>query len=315
MNVPTRTAAPHWADLGETTSAGGVLFLCWVHRWFGRWPFRLCASPVVLGHWLANRVARQSSLQYLQRLHAHTGVLGRVPGRWTSLRHFALFADTLLDKLLSLGGRYPPERIRLQRDLLLEKIALREGGLILTAHIGCLELCQVLAEQVPGFRITVLVHTAHAQRFNRLMQRLDPLASVELMQVTDIGPATAIELQRRVSEGGFVAIVGDRVPLNGGRTVPVSFLGHTAKFPIGAYALASALACPVYTMACLHEGNGYRVRFELFCECIVLPRGSRDAALTGQAEHFARWLEVQVTQAPFDWFNFFPFWDQAPHGK
>ncbi|MGH8089115.1 MAG: acyltransferase, partial [Stenotrophomonas sp.] len=130
-----------------------------------------------------------------------------------------------------------------------------------------------------------------------------------------MGPATAVELQRRVEAGGFVAIVGDRVPLRGGRTVPAPFLGHTAQFPIGAYVLASALACPVYTMACLHEGDGYRVRFEHFSDRIVLPRGSRDAALTAQAEHFARWLELQVTQAPLDWFNFFPFWDQASHGK
>lgn len=255
MSAPVPANAPHWADLGESTSAAGVLFLCWVHRWFGRWPFRLCVYPVVLCHWLSNGVARRASLQYLQRLQAHTGVFGGPPGRWTSLKHFALFADTLLDKLLGLGGRYPPERIHLQRDLMLEKIARREGGLILTAHIGCLELCQVLAEQVPGFHITVLVHTAHAQRFNRLMQRLDPLASVELMQVTDMGPATAVELQRRVQAGGFVAIVGDRV-LRGGRTVPAPFLGHTARFPIGAYVLASALGCPVYTMACLHQGNG-----------------------------------------------------------
>jgi len=286
-----------------------------VHRWFGRWPFRLCVYPVVLCHWLSNRVARESSLQYLERLQAHTGVFASAPGRWQSLKHFALFADTMLDKLLGLGGRYPPEHIYLQRDLVLDKIARREGGLIRTAHIGCLELCQVLAERVPGFHITVLVHTAHAQRFNRLMQRLDPLASVELLQVTDMGPATAVELQRRVEAGGFVAIVGDRVPLRGGRTVPAPFLGHTAQFPIGAYVLAAALACPVYTMACLHHGRGYQVRFEHFTDRIVLPRGSRDAALTAQAEHFARWLEVQVTQAPLDWFNFFPFWDQASHGK
>ncbi|MDX3934612.1 acyltransferase [Stenotrophomonas sp.] len=315
MTTSAPGSAPHWADIGESTSAAGVLFLCWVHRWFGRWPFRLCVYPVVLCHWLTNRIARESSLQYLQRLQAHTGVFASAPGRWQSLKHFALFADTMLDKLLGLGGRYPPEHIYLQRDLVLDKIARREGGLILTAHIGCLELCQVLAERVPGFHITVLVHTAHAQRFNRLMQRLDPLASVELLQVTDMGPATAVELQRRVEAGGFVAIVGDRVPLRGGRTVPASFLGHTAQFPIGAYVLAAALACPVYTMACLHHGRGYQVRFEQFTDRIVLPRGSRDAALTAQAEHFARWLEVQVTQAPLDWFNFFPFWDQASHGK
>ncbi len=70
--------------------------------------------------------------------------------------------------------------------------------------------------------------------------------------------------------------------------------------------LAAALGCPVYTMACLHQGDGYRVAFEQFAERIVLPRGSRDAALAEQAQRFARWLELQVIQSPLDWFNFFP---------
>ncbi|MNV73668.1 lipid A biosynthesis lauroyl acyltransferase [compost metagenome] len=173
----------------------------------------------------------------------------------------------------------------------------------------------MLAEQVPGFRITVLVHTAHAQRFNSLLQRLDPLASVDLVQVTDMNPALAMALGEKVAAGGFVAIVGDRVPVQGGRTVMADFLGHRAPFPIGAYALAAALACPVYTMACLHQGDGYCVTFEHFSDRIVLPRGSRDAALAEQAQHFACWLERQLIQSPLDWFNFFPFWDQASHGK
>jgi predicted LPLAT superfamily acyltransferase len=97
----------------------------------------------------------------------------------------------------------------------------------------------------------------------------------------------------------------------GAASPPIS--SATAPFPIGAYVLAAALGCPVYTMACLHQGEGYRVAFEQFAERIVLPRGSRDAALAEQAQRFARWLELQVIQSPLDWFNFFPFWDQAPH--
>lgn len=307
--------APHWADIGESTSVAGVLFLCWVHRWFGRWPFRMCIWPVVLFHWLTHPVARRASMQYLQRLQAHTGVLGRPPRRRDSLRHFFAFGDTMLDKILGIGGRYPPDQIHLHRDLVMRKIAEREGGLILTAHIGCLELCQVLAEQVPGFQITVLVHTAHAQRFNRILQRMDPLAAVELVQVTEMGPATAMMLADKVAAGGFVAIVGDRVPVRGGRTVMADFLGHRAPFPIGAHVLAAALGCPVYTMACLHRGDGYHVTFEQFAQRVVLPRGSRDAALAEQAQRFATWLEQQVIRSPLDWFNFFPFWDQAPHDE
>jgi predicted LPLAT superfamily acyltransferase len=312
------TRGQHWADIGESTSAAGILFLCGIHRWLGRWPFRVCVYPVVLFHWLTNATARRASLQYLRRLHAHAdmlheGVFATTPGWRHSLRHFACFAETLLDKILALGHRYPAQQVRMHREHMLAAIGQGQGGVIITAHIGCLELCQALADRVPGFRLTALVHTAHAQRFNRLIRRLDPQGQVELLQVTDLGPATAVMLAERVARGEFIAIVGDRVPLRGGRSVPVPFLGHLAPFPIGAYVLASALACPVFTMACTHAGQGYDIRFERFADRIVLPRGSRDAALAEQAARFAQWLEAQVRGAPYDWFNFFPFWDQVPH--
>ena len=122
----------------------------------------------------------------------------------------------------------------------------------------------------------------------------------------------AMALGRRVAAGGFVAIVGDRVPVNSERVAHADFLGHRAPFPVGGYVMASALGCPVYTLSCLHHGDGYRVRFDLFAERISLPRGARDAALQDCAHRYAQWLEQQVTQSPLDWFNFFPFWDQAP---
>lgn len=305
--------APHWAAIGETTFVAGIRFLCAVERGCGRWPFRLCLSPVVLCHWLFNRTARRASRDYLHRLQAACAPFPRAPGAWLSLRHFARFAETLLDKILASRGQYPVARVRVEREVMLRQIARGEGGVILTAHIGCLELCQALADTVPDFRLTALVHTAHAEEFNRLLKKLHPGSRVELMQVTMLDAAVAARLGQRVAAGEFVAIAGDRVPVGGGRSVSAGFLGHPAPFPVGPYVLAAALGCPLFTMACTHEGDGYRLRFERFCERVLLPRGARDAALVAQAEQFSRWLEAQLRAAPLDWFNFFPFWDQVPH--
>lgn len=305
--------APHWATIGETTFVAGIRLLCAVERWFGRWPFRLCLAPVVLCHWLFNRTARQASADYLQRIQATFAPFPRAPGPLLSLRHFSRFAETLLDKILASRGRYPPARVRVEREVMLQQIARGEGGVILTAHIGCLELCQVLADTVPDFRLTALVHTAHAEDFNRLLKRINPDSRVELLQVTMLDAAVAVRLGQRVAAGEFVAIAGDRVPVGGGRSVVADFLGRPAPFPVGPYVLAAALGCPLFTMACTHEGDGYRMRFERFCDRVLLPRGARDAALAEQAGRFSRWLEAQLRAAPLDWFNFFPFWDQVPH--
>lgn len=300
----------HWADIGESTSALGIRFLCGVHRWLGRWPFRLCLYPVVACHWLANATARRASREYLARLQEHFGAAMPAPNALNSLRHFACFAETLLDKILALGGRYPVGRVATERDAMLAQIAAGQGGVIVTAHIGCLELCQALAEDVPGFRVTALVHTVHAERFNRLARRMQPQSRVELMQVTELGPETAMRLAEKVARGEFVAVAGDRVPINSTRNARAPFLGREAPFPIGPYVIAAILGCPLFAMSCLHRGDSYVVRFERFEDRLVLPRAGRDAALALQVKRFAQWLEAQVRQAPFDWFNFFPFWDQ-----
>lgn len=305
--------ARHWAGIGESTFVTGIRFLCVVEHWLGRWPFRLCLYPVVLCHWLLNRTAREASREYLQRVHDTHGVFPRVPGTALGLRHFACFAETLLDKLLASRGRYPVARVRARSEVMLEQIARGEGGVIITGHIGCLELCQALADTVPGFRLTALVHTAHAENFNRLLKRINPGTRVELLQVTALDAAMAMRLGERVAAGEFVAITGDRVPVRGGRSVFAPFLGKAAPFPVGPYVLAAALGCPLFAMACTHEGAGYRLCFERFSDRVVLPRGARDAALGAQATRFAQWLEAQVRLSPLDWFNFFPFWDQVPH--
>lgn len=307
------TAARHWSQIGEATSVSGIWFLYGVHRLLGRWPFLVCLAPVVLYYWLAHPLARRSSLQYLQRVQAATGALGHVPSLRHTFRHVFAFAHTMLDKLLATAGRYPMDKVRfLGREAMHAQLADGRGAVILTAHIGCLELCQVLARHHRDFRVCALVHTAHAERYNRIIRRLDPESRITLVQVTEISPATTLMLAQRIAAGEFVAIAGDRVPVGGGRVTHADFLGHETPFPVGPYVLSSVLECPVYTMACTHADDGYVVRFERFAERIVLPRRTRDAVFAAHAARFAAWLQTRVAESPYDWFNFFPFWDQAP---
>ena len=305
----------HWADLGETTFVGGTWMLYGVYRLFGRWPFRLCLYPVVFAYWLASPVARRASLDYLRRLHAaEPGVFARRPGARESLRHFACFAETLLDKMLAIGGRYPRERVRFEgHEAMLRASRAGQGGVLATAHMGCLELMQMAAGWREGLRVTILVHTAHARRFNRILERLNPAATVRLMQVTAFSPGTAMLLADRVAAGEFIAIAGDRVPVSGDRRARADFLGAPADLPAGPYLIAAVLRCPVWLLSCLHAPYGYRARIELLAERVALERGDRQAGLDACAGRFARWMTASLRESPFDWFNFYPFWNTARH--
>jgi predicted LPLAT superfamily acyltransferase len=310
---PSGTGLRHWSAIGEETFVGGMWLMYVLFRVGGRLPFRVVLYPVVLWYWFANRGAREASLQYLQRLEQATGALGHAPGRRDTIRHFLSFAETILDKMLAVGGRYRLDRIHfVGREAIDAMVRAKQGALLVTAHMGCLEMCQASADATPGMKLTVLVHTVHAERFNRMLERLSPGRGISLMQVTEISPATAVLLAERVARGEFVAIAGDRVPIVAGRAsaVQVPFLGHVAPFPTGAYMLASLLKCPLYSLGCIRQGDTHEVVFERLAERVVLPRADRLGACAAYAGDFAQRIERLLARAPYEWFNFFSFWDQ-----
>lgn len=300
----------HWAGIAESTCVWGIWTLYAVHRLFGRTLFRAVLYPVVFYYWLTRPSARRASLDYLRRVHAANGNRGPMPGWWDTLDHMLGFGETLLDKMLAIGGRYRFGNVtREGHEVLLRQIASGKGGIIVTAHMGCLELCRALASRHQGLHLNVLVHTMHAQRFNNILARLDPNANVRLIQVTEIGPATALLLEQKVAAGEFVAIAGDRVPVAGARTITVPFLGAPARLPIGPYALAALLGCPLYAMGCVRQRDGYLLRFTELARDVRLPRKDRDAALAVYGARYAQWIADLLKTSPRDWFNFYPFWE------
>jgi predicted LPLAT superfamily acyltransferase len=292
--------------VGEASFAFGTWILYAINKYLGRWPFRVVLAPVMLFYILRSSVQRRASREYFQRL-------GYAPSTLRSYKHLFGFAETLLDKVLAVAGQYPFQKLRYTgREVMVESMAQKRGGLLITAHMGCLEVCRLAAEnKVGGPRLNVLVHTRNAERFNDVLKRLDPHTQVKLIQVTDVSPATAALLAEKVDAGEFVVIAGDRVPVSdaSGRTVAVPFLGSEAHFPIGPWVLANALKCQVILFSVLREDDTYRARFERLAERVDLPRGKRETAAAEYAALFARRLEELCRAAPFDWFNFYPFWE------
>jgi predicted LPLAT superfamily acyltransferase len=135
---------------------------------------------------------------------------------------------------------------------------------------------------------------------------------VNLLEVNDLGPETGMMLSEKIDRGEILVIVGDRVPAaEHGRTCRAEFLGAPARFPQGPYILAASLQCTVYTFFCVKAGSRYRVHFEPFVERIVLPRRQRGAALEEYARAYARRVEAMCMLYPYQWFNFYDFWQGA----
>jgi predicted LPLAT superfamily acyltransferase len=271
---------------------------------------RAALYPVVLWYMMTRPAARAASKDYLRRLAHSGGQRFFKPDVFSVFRHFACFAESILDKLLLWSGLYRTDQVKLVgKQLIMSQIAAQSGGLLICCHLGNLELSRFLSKQLPGLKLTVLIHTKHAQQFNRLLAHLNPESQVDLMQVTELSPATATVLAKRLAQGEFVAIAGDRIPVSSNPRVALAeFLGTMAPFPVGPYILASLFHCPVFLMFSRSNGPTAEIHFELFHQSIGLPRKGRDQALARLAAEYARRLEYFCRRAPLQWFNFYDFW-------
>jgi len=306
------TSSSHWAQINEISFVAGMRAMFFLYRCCGRWPFRLALYPVLLWFIASNRRARTASAQYLQLAQQcsqppNPQVPTGLPG---VLRHFASFAESILDKMLLWGGQFKLDQVTIHgHPPLLENIAQGRGGLLICTHLGNLELCRVMSGRCPGLKMTVLVHTKHAQAFNRMLAHLNPGSELNLLQVTEMSPATAIMLADKVAQGEFVVIAGDRIPVSPHpRVAWADFLGQPAPFPVGPYILASLLQCPAFLLFSRRTANGADLHFEPFRDSIVLPRKERARLLDQLVADYAARLEHHCLQVPLQWFNFYDFW-------
>jgi predicted LPLAT superfamily acyltransferase len=312
----------HWARIEEAGFSGGIRFLFWVYRNGGAALFRALLRGVMFWFFLAHGSARRASLEYLARLHEASGGATPPSTLRNSFRHFMSFGETIAVKLAASDpGRawdapYTAEGV----DRLERLIGEKRGALIITAHFGNPELCRRLSRERHGdLRLLLLVHTRHAERFNRLLKSMDPAMGIETIEVGGIGLSTAMRLSEHISGGGFVVIAGDRVPLApGGAALAAPFLGGSAHFPVGPYVLAAALACPVFMMFSARRDRGFAVAVRPLAERIILPRKSRkmrEAAIRPYLEAYAAALAEECREYPLQWFNFFPFWQTEDRGQ
>ena len=273
---------------------------------------RRLLSPVLYGIVLYFFVfggrARRSIGQYQQRLADWSGQSALRPTRRRVFGQFMAFADALLDKLDVWNGRLKIEDIDIIDPALLRNhLRAERGQMLVGAHLGNLEVCRALAELGEKVTMNVLVHTKHAEQFNRLLGEAGA-SHLRLIQVSELNPAVMLQLNQRLENGEWLAIAGDRVPLQGGRQVRVDFLGQPAAFPQGPWLLAGLLKCPVNLLFCLKREGRYRVILEPFAEAVVWRRSDRDQVIAHWAGRYAERLGHYCLQAPQQWFNFYPFW-------
>jgi predicted LPLAT superfamily acyltransferase len=246
---------------------------------------------------------RAASREYLGR------VLGRKASAWDVARHFHTFACAILDRLFLVTGRTRRFRITVSgMEHVQAVLASGQGCVLLGAHLGSFEVLRSLAATAP-VPVRPVMFRRNAGALTWALDRLDPGLRESVIEIGDV--ASMLRVREAVERGEIVGLLADRAP-DGQRPVEAPFLGGPARFPAGPFILAATLGVPVLLFHAVRIGpRRYQVGFEPFADRVVLGRASRAADLQGWAARYAAALERACRAHPYNWFNFFPFWERA----
>lgn len=301
MSGPDGAGSPGWMHEQERSHTLVLKLMVWISLTFGRRLGRVVLHGIALYFVLFAPRARRASRAYLSR------ALGR-EARWRDgYRHVLSFASTIHDRVYLLNDRFDAFDITVHGAELLDEAQGRQPGVLLVgAHLGSFEVLRAVGRDRAGLRVAMLMYEQNARKLNATLAAINPKALQDIIPLGQL--ESMLTVRDRLDAGCVVGMLADR-SLGGDDVQRVDFLGVPAAFPVGPWRMAAMLRRPVIFMCGIyHGGNRYSLHFERLADFSAVPRGEREAAIELAVQRYADLLSTHCRQTPYNWFNFFDFW-------
>jgi predicted LPLAT superfamily acyltransferase len=295
----------HWQEQREGGDLFSIGLVVRAALRCGRGFMRVCLYPIMLYYFCRRGAERRASRDYLRH------VFGRRARVREVLKHLYYFAITLTDRIYLLARGERDFEIDVHGiDHLQHYIAQGKGVLLVGSHQGSFEVLRTLSARCPQVPLRVLLDKQKTPAITQLLEALAPEVGEAVIDVSQGGAGITLAASETCRAGGMVALLADR-----GRAHEalrrVDFLGQPAPFPTGPWLLAHALQVPVMLCFGMYRGGRrYTLTFEPFAERVDIPREHRHRALDDILRRYAGRLEHYARLEPYNWFNFYDFWQQ-----
>lgn len=258
---------------------------------------------VSLFYYLFRPKVRKDSLPYLSRRFPHSG---KTALTWHGWRLVHSFSEVLLDRLyLRLRGgqgfqvEFPDtQRIR-------DALETGKGVLLLSAHMGNWEVAGRFFGRL-GAPVSVVMFENERTEIRELYEKLSREGTLPYQPIFSNDPIdTILRVHRALAQNHIVVMHGDRSLTNGGIMVP--FLGFVACFPDAPYRIAAATGAAVVPTFCVRQGiSRYLVK--------ALPHFTVEntgEGIEAAGRSFVAAVEECVQRYPYQWYNFYDFWNNG----
>jgi predicted LPLAT superfamily acyltransferase len=298
----TETARPEWLSRNERGSVWLIKLSVRLALLLGR-PVARLFLPFVCFYFLVFATeSRHASRDYLARVLKH-------PPIWRDLfRHYRTFASCVLDRVFFLKQRTDLFELKIFGEALLtDLLAQNTGCVLLGAHIGSFEVLRAAGRGRPNLRVNMLMFEENAQKITLVLNEVAPDLAKEIISLGQ--PDAFLKTLRCLEKGHFVGLLADR-SLTNDRQLEVPFLGTPARFSSSAFRMMALLQKPVILMVGLYRGgNRYDIHLETFLAGGGISRRASPAEVEELVRRYVARLEHYCCAAPYNWFNFYNFWD------
>ncbi|HEX4330038.1 MAG TPA: acyl-CoA synthetase [Burkholderiales bacterium] len=300
----TTTALPEWATRPERSNVVALGFMALVALYIGRAPARWLLPPICVYYMLFAPKVRAASREFL------TVAMGRKPTTRDYYKHIHTFACTILDRVFFLNDQIERFEVTVYGQELMDQVlASGEGCFLLGSHLGSFEVLRTQARATKNLDVSLVMYERNARKVNAVLNAINPNLA---MDVIGLGNSNSmLRVQEALSQGHFVGMLGDRNFVGEG-VVPCKFFGRTTHCPVGPFRMSVMLKRPLVLMAGLYRGgNKYDLHFELLPNPADVPRAERGQAIEAALQAYVDRLEHYCRAAPYNWFNFYDFWNQG----
>ena len=326
MSDQPKEAALHWSRHKEAAGYFTIKFFLALFKCLPVFFMRVLAFPVGFVYFLFSKRGRTESARFLQRvipLINDPPLVKKCRSPFAPLRHIISFSLALVEKLQAWSGKFLFKDILFHDDdigELIRELEAGKGATLIFSHVGNTELLRGflnmgqtgVSRKIPVVAIMDIKVNAN---FESMRKELSLQSNIDIISADEIGSHTLTIFEEKIAAGGLVLIAGDRTSLDGQNSM-IPFLGKEAPFSSGIFSLTALINAPVYFVFGLRDRDlALKPKYHMYVhksplsfDCSRKERLARSSLL---ARSFAALLETYCKEYPFQWYNFFDFWQKG----
>lgn len=223
---------------------------------------------------------------------------------WHIYRNHYVFGQIVIDRFAVYAGK-KFTFIEEGNDLIKKHSERDEGFVMLSSHVGNYELtgCTFDASKK---RVNALVYAGESEAIMESRKKILAKHNIGLILVGN-DMSHIFQMNTAIDNGEIISMHADRL-FGSQKCITCRFMGEDAGFPAGPYAFAAQKGAPVYAVFYMKQSTKV---YHLYVRPIVCEEdGNIRKRMNSMAQSYVKVLEEMVNAYPYQWFNYFDFWQK-----